>query len=622
MSRFRYVSSLLKAQWHRLPSPRRGAAAITLPLLCLVLSFGSHLWLREKGVQSEKMVTHTYEILQQSHALQVEMLNAETGARGYFISQQPNFLQPYDHALIALPPIFDRLQQLTQDKPAQTAHIATLRQLVNQNLVITQAGIQHVRQAIATKTPVDRQQLQLVEGKAVMDQLRDVVTQFEAREHQLLEARQNQLTYQRDLNVLVILGGIMLSSVGAAVAVKLFGNLAADLNERELLLANSDSLVQAVFANVVDGVMVLNFQQRITAANQAAEQMFGYEGADLINQDWMKILMPHPVGNRARHPLQALPPKFLSGELWQTMGERQDGTWFPVEISVSTIDETERQVVIIRDVTDRQRAAAQLLGRAAELTQLNNQLKVINSEILERNRELDQFTYVVSHDLKAPLRAIANLSAWIEEDLTDQLPASSQHHLKLLRGRVFRLEALLNGLLDYSQVNRLAIAIEPVDVAELLARVVEMIAPPPTFGVEIIGPMPQLSTRRLLLQQVFLHLIENAVDHHPTESGTVRISVQSQGDYYKFTVADDGQGIDPHFHSRIYTIFQTLRARDVHESTGIGLAIVKKIVTMEGGNVHLKSDVGQGASFSFTWRKQPLAQSLYPIISASVEREI
>jgi signal transduction histidine kinase len=114
------------------------------------------------------------------------------------------------------------------------------------------------------------------------------------------------------------------------------------------------------------------------------------------------------------------------------------------------------------------------------------------------------------------------------------------------------------------------------------------------------------NTRKQPLQQVFLHLIDNAIRHHPSKVGRVEISALDLEDRYEFTIADDGNGIDPQFHDRIYTIFQTLTARDLQENVGAGLAIVKKIVAAEGGTIELNSAVGRGATFKFTWLKQPI----------------
>lgn len=259
-------------------------------------------------------------------------------------------------------------------------------------------------------------------------------------------------------------------------------------------------------------------------------------------------------------------------------------------------------VGICTDIQERKAAAAALLTRAEELTYLTTVLAQTNTALEKRNQELDQFAYVASHDLKAPLRAIANLSQWIEEDISDTLNEENRYQIQLLRGRVHRLEALIDGLLQYSRVGRVKTAAETVDVKGLLAEVLSLLAPSPDT-VSIESGMPTLFTQRLPLFQVFSNLISNAIKHHHRPDGKVTVSVKDQGKFYEFAVADDGPGIAPEYHEKIFNIFQTLEARDKVENTGIGLAIVKKIVEGQGGSIHLESQEGQGATFRFTWHK-------------------
>ena len=257
------------------------------------------------------------------------------------------------------------------------------------------------------------------------------------------------------------------------------------------------------------------------------------------------------------------------------------------------------------DITERKQAESALKARAEELNCLLAVLAQTNITLEKRNQELDQFAYVASHDLKAPLRAIANLSQWIEEDISEQLNDETKHQMQLLRGRVHRLEALIDGLLQYSRVGRIQTAAETVDVTDLLDEVLNLITPLPTFTVTIEPGMPTLRTERLPMFQVFSNLISNAIKHHHRPDGQVTISVEDQGQFYEFAVADNGPGIDPKYHEKVFGIFQTLEARDKVENTGIGLAIVKKIVEGQGGRIRLESQAGQGATFRFTWPKQP-----------------
>ncbi|WP_437819810.1 PAS domain-containing protein [Sorangium sp. So ce1078] len=249
------------------------------------------------------------------------------------------------------------------------------------------------------------------------------------------------------------------------------------------------------------------------------------------------------------------------------------------------------------DVTVRMNADLALRQRADELARL--------TEALQRmNRELDQFAYITSHDLKAPLRGIANLSQWIEDDEHEHLSEQSKRNLELLRNRVQRMDALIDAILAYSRVGRVRVPTEVVAVGPLIEEVVDLLSPPVGFRVEIAAPLPSVVAERTLLQQVFMNLLGNAIKHHrDKESGRAVVSCADAGSHWRFTVADNGPGISPRFHDKIFVIFQTLEARDRSEGTGVGLALVKKIVESSGGAVALDSDVGRGAAFSFTWPK-------------------
>ncbi len=228
-------------------------------------------------------------------------------------------------------------------------------------------------------------------------------------------------------------------------------------------------------------------------------------------------------------------------------------------------------------------------------------------EELERsNRDLDQFAYVASHDLKAPLRAIATLAGWIEEDLRDQLTGDSKEQMRLLRSRVARMDALIEGVLHYSRVGRMESEGEEVDVGELLKEVIELQAPPPGFAVVVEPGMPTITTKRLRLGQVFSNLINNAIKYHHRGEGRIDVRAERRDGCYQFTVEDDGPGIAPEHHDRVFVMFQTLQPRDQFESTGLGLALVKKLVEEEGGKITLESEAGRGARFRFTW---PIATS-------------
>lgn len=230
---------------------------------------------------------------------------------------------------------------------------------------------------------------------------------------------------------------------------------------------------------------------------------------------------------------------------------------------------------------------------------------------LERsNRDLDQFAYVASHDLKAPLRAISTLSAWLEEDLEDTLEGTAKEQLQLLRSRVHRMDSLIDGVLRYSRAGRMDNEGERVDVGELLRDLVDMLDPPQGLEIELGPDMPVLITKRLRLSQVFSNLINNAIKYHDRSEGLITVTGSRDTDgTHVFEVSDDGPGIAEQHHQRIFVMFQTLQARDEVESTGLGLSLVKKLVEEEGGTIGVRSVPGEGATFRFTWPAEDVGQA-------------
>src|SRR6476661_8777167 len=243
-------------------------------------------------------------------------------------------------------------------------------------------------------------------------------------------------------------------------------------------------------------------------------------------------------------------------------------------------------------------------GLAVLLNRMTEALDESFSALEKRNQELDQFAYVASHDLKAPLRGIATIVKWIEEELAAELSPQMRTYLGQMKGRLARLDDLINGLLAYARAGRTNFTAEEVSVAELVREVGELVVPP-DFELALAPGLPTFVTNRLSLQQVFTNLLSNAVKYHHRGAGHLAVSCEDAGSHYAFRVADDGPGIAPEYHQKIFLLFETLRDRHSSESTGIGLSIVKKIIDEQKGTIRVESAVGQGAAFVFTWPKEP-----------------
>jgi signal transduction histidine kinase len=223
-------------------------------------------------------------------------------------------------------------------------------------------------------------------------------------------------------------------------------------------------------------------------------------------------------------------------------------------------------------------------------------------ELEKTNEELDQFAYAASHDLRAPLRGISNLATWVEEDLGAATPKKVREHIALLKGRASRMDKLINGLLELARVGRIRQKAERVDVTELLHETIDLLSAPEASRILMVGAMPTMTAERFALQQVFLNLIGNAIQHAGRKDVVVRITATERTDEYEFAVSDNGVGIPVEHHERVWQIFQTLQARDVVESTGIGLTIVRKQVEANGGRTWIDPQ-GPGATVRFTWPK-------------------
>jgi PAS domain S-box-containing protein len=343
----------------------------------------------------------------------------------------------------------------------------------------------------------------------------------------------------------------------------------------------------AIVASGPTGVMEI--------VNREAERMFGYDRQELLGRP-LEILMPE----RFRHGHLNLRDRFFANKSSRSMGEgrelfgvRKDGTEFPLEIGLNPVEDGENGLVLasIIDITARRRVEAE-----KELQRV---------ELARSNADLEEFAYVASHDLKAPLRAISHLVDWIAEDIEPTASTDTIDNLKLLRGRVVRLQLLLDGLLAYARSNRSKSSFEKVDIAEVVRDIVSVLSPPAGFEIVCQSEMPTLRTHRTSVLVVLQNLISNAIKHHDRPEGRITISLRKQNGLAEFRVSDDGPGILPRFHDRIFVIFQTLASRDEVESSGIGLAIVKKRVESHGGRIWVESEPpARGTTFVFTWKER------------------
>ncbi len=226
-----------------------------------------------------------------------------------------------------------------------------------------------------------------------------------------------------------------------------------------------------------------------------------------------------------------------------------------------------------------------------------------NISLLEKsNEELDQFAHIVSHDMKSPLRGISNVVSWIEEDHKQELSPKVEQYLHIIKERIVRAENLIQGILSYARIDKEEVERETVDLNLLVHEILENL---PTGGhVKVeVSPLPIVYSEKFLLFQVFSNLIGNAIKYNDKEEGLIKLYFEEHLTEYEFFVEDNGIGIAAAYHKKIFLIFQTLADKDAFAGTGVGLAIVKKILDSKKQSIRLTSVPGMGSTFSFTWPK-------------------
>lgn len=346
------------------------------------------------------------------------------------------------------------------------------------------------------------------------------------------------------------------------------------------------------FRNAVEssphGMLMIDARARIVLLNRATERIFGYTREELIGAS-VETLVPerfrdaHPAHRAAFFARPDVRPMGADRDLF---GRQKDGSEVPLEIGLNPILTGEGVFTLssIVDITERKRSEEMIREKIRQLEC--------------SNRNLDEFAHVVSHDLKAPLRGIASLAEWVLKDCADALSDTTKDHLELLMGRAERMGELIDGILAYSRAGRNP-SVETVDTQALVKEVLDSLAPPESIRVRIDGPLPEVRYDRTQLAQVLQNLIGNAIEHLGRPSGEVTVSCRERDGPLELRVRDDGTGIEERHFGRIFKMFQSLRSHG-NGSSGVGLAIVKKIVESHGGSVSVESTLGSGTTFRFT----------------------
>jgi len=602
------------------------AAIAAVSLLCSAVTLAT---LKELDAATEAR-GQANRVIERLNQFRDGMLNQETGLRGYLLTGNDSSLAPYREGR----PLFERsladLHGLLAGDPTQATLLAeaeTAARAWQANV-----GEAAIREATRSATLDEARRIESNgEGKKRFDEFRERLDAIEAVAQAVLKQQGAVVDRAEHRATLTLWAGaamtlLICAAVAFAVnrliarplvrladamrrlserdlttdvpslrqrdevgemarAVEVFKNSLIELDRTSLLRATADTLPAMV--GYVDA------QRRIGFLNGEFERWFDFHGND-VSENYGRPMAQVFPGNafpgadreleaafggkemRFEHQLSPLGAAWRELEAFYRPHRAPDGRVLGV-------------VTLLTDITERKRMELRLARQTTDL--------------LRSNEELEQFAYVASHDLKAPLRGIENLVSWIEEDLDGALAGDTRTNMDLLKSRVRRLESLLDDLLAYSRAGRGEETIATVDTKALVAELAALVSPPEGFSIAGAPDLPTLETAKAPLTQVLQNLISNAIKHHDhPATGHVRVEAATLRYLTEFAVIDDGPGIPERFRERVFGMFQTLRPRDEVEGSGMGLAIVKKLVERQGGRIWLTDGrEGRGLAVHFTW---------------------
>jgi PAS domain S-box-containing protein len=362
----------------------------------------------------------------------------------------------------------------------------------------------------------------------------------------------------------------------------------------------SAATLRGLLESAPDGIVIVDGTGAIVMANAQAQRMFGYDERELLGLP-VEILLPEPLRGRHVEHCQRYherPSTRPMGIDLSLAGRRRDGSELPVEISLSPVSTPDGVLVIsvIRDMTERRRVEE-------EIRTLNDTLARRVAELHAVNKELESFSYSVSHDLRAPLRSIDGFSQALVEEYGDRLDDTAADYLRRIRGATRRMGELIDDLLDLSRVTRRELHREEVDLSGLASAVLAGLArAEPERQVEIdIGAGLMGHGDPHLLRLALDNLLGNAWKFTSRQpSARIEFGARHEGDRPVYYVSDNGVGFDMAYADKLFGAFQRLHPGREYPGTGIGLATVHRIVLRHGGRVWAQSEMGQGATFFFT----------------------
>ena len=543
---------------------------------------------------NDRLISHNYEVKSALDALLSAVTDAETGQRGFLITGDSSYLDPYERGTARIHNALEQIASLTPDNPTQIRHLSELRPSVDEEL-------EELRETVAVRRTNGFEAAQRIvltdAGKATMNRIRALVGDMHREEDVLLTTRHGQSSAR-------FWTAIATDTTVTLVALVLLALVASVSRRREAEAETRDRIALRLAAIVefsADAIIAKDLNSTITAWNAAAERLFGYTAKEAIGQS-IRIVIPPD----RQHEEDEVLARLRRGETitdFETERMAKDRRLIEVSLTVSPVKNASGEIVgaskIARDLTPLRLYATELEQKVGERT----------ADLQAANTRLEAFAFSVAHDLRAPLRGMHGLAQALLEDYGSRLDATGHDYAQRIVDEATTMDVLINDLLAYGRLSHVELAISPVDLREVLDASLYAVRDDVQRSgahVDIAPQLPTVQGNRSVLIQVFSNLLSNAVKFGG-RAPRVRVWAETREPRTaQVWIEDQGIGIAPAHQERIFGVFERLHGTETYPGTGIGLAIVKKGIERLGGRVGVESQEGRGSRF---WVELPRAEA-------------
>ena len=549
-------------------------------IIIAIVAGGITTYVNNQTVEkTDKLVKRTQEVLYESENVLSLTQDIVLATRGYIITGDSAYLAPFSSAMKLIGASVDTLQILVKNETPQSHAADSLEELINKRIAIS---IETIQLRNAKGFAAAQQAISTDKGKQYMDKIRDLTVRIQAEENKLLMKNKesnfkSRTAFMRSFYILMVSTLVLLLVVFFTIRHNLQVRLKAEEKLKALIESTPDALV------IVDSVGC------IVIVNKQAEKIFGYHRSEIIGKK-IEVLIPERF--KIKHPHYREGYSYNSqaramGTGIELFARKKDGTEFPVEISLSPLKSEGLVLSTVRDISKNKEQEEALRKYS----------------ILEaKSKEMEQFTYIASHDLRQPLLTILNYIKIFDEDYADKLDEEGKFFLQSISSAATRMDNLIRGLLDYSRLSRMK-QLELVNCNETLQAVLADLGSMihPANAKVTSHELPVINAYPLELSQLFQNLLANALKFKKKDvPAEVNISATKVEGGYCFEFRDNGIGIEAKDLEKIFIIFQRLNTIEEYEGTGLGLAYCKKIVELHHGQIWVESKPNQGSSFYFT----------------------